>query len=129
MPQKHFQDHYCLDDHLGIDDWDLLFLSNVRHINNWKREKPFGCTGSKLFTLEVLMRKRSTFIRIPHIWMLDNEGILVLVLSTLFNFVCLFMQVYNLVVLHLRYLDRHLNSNSMFIFLFRGVAICYNLYL
>ena len=50
IPQKRFHDHYCLDDHLGIDDWDLLFSSNVRHISNLKRGKPFGSTDLKLFT-------------------------------------------------------------------------------
>ena len=23
IPQKRFHDHYCLDGHLGIDDWDF----------------------------------------------------------------------------------------------------------
>ena len=50
IPQKLFHDNYCLAGHLGTDDWDLLFSSNVRHISNWKREKPFGSTDLKLFT-------------------------------------------------------------------------------
>ena len=34
ISQKLFQDHYCLDGHLEIDDWDSLFSSNVEHIIN-----------------------------------------------------------------------------------------------
>ena len=26
IPQKHFHDHYCLDDYLGIDDWDFALF-------------------------------------------------------------------------------------------------------
>ena len=26
IPQKRFHDHYCLDDHLGIDDWDFTLF-------------------------------------------------------------------------------------------------------
>ena len=26
MPRKRFHDHYCLDDHLGIDDWDFTLF-------------------------------------------------------------------------------------------------------
>ena len=32
VPQKHFHDHYCLDGHLGIDNWDFtLFEQCERH--------------------------------------------------------------------------------------------------
>ena len=34
ISQKRFHDHYCLDGHLGIDDWDFLFSSNARYISN-----------------------------------------------------------------------------------------------
>ena len=26
IPQKRFHDHYCLDGHLGIDDWDFTLF-------------------------------------------------------------------------------------------------------
>ena len=26
IPQKRFHDHYCLDDHLGTDDWDFTLF-------------------------------------------------------------------------------------------------------
>ena len=50
IPQKRFHDHYCLDDHLGIDDWDFNLFEQLRHISNLKRGKPFGSTDLKLFT-------------------------------------------------------------------------------
>ena len=32
IPKKLFHDHYCLDDHLGIDDWDFaLFEQSETH--------------------------------------------------------------------------------------------------
>ena len=73
VPQKLFHNHYCLNGHLEIDDWDFSFLSNVKHISNWKREKPSGSPGLKLFTHYVLMRKRSTFISIPLKWKSNNQ--------------------------------------------------------
>ena len=34
IPQKRFYDHYCLDGHLGIDDWDFtLFEQCETHSN------------------------------------------------------------------------------------------------
>ena len=34
IPQKHFCNNYCLDGHLGIDEWDFTFSSNMGHISN-----------------------------------------------------------------------------------------------
>ena len=51
IPQKRFHNHYCLDGHLEIDDWDLLYSSNDRHISNLNRRKAFTSTDLKFFTL------------------------------------------------------------------------------
>ena len=51
IPQKRFHDHYCLDGHLGIDDWDFtLFEQCETHKQLKEREKPFRSTNLKLFT-------------------------------------------------------------------------------
>ena len=50
VPEKLFHDHYCLDDHLGIQDWDFSLFKHVRYISNLKRGEPFGSTNLKLFT-------------------------------------------------------------------------------
>ena len=33
IPQKRFHDHYCLDDHLGIDDWDFSLFEQCETHN------------------------------------------------------------------------------------------------
>ena len=34
VPQKRFHDHYCLDGHLGIDDWDFTLLKQCETQSN-----------------------------------------------------------------------------------------------
>ena len=39
IPQNRFHDHYCLDDHLGTDDWDfILFEQSETHKQLKERE-------------------------------------------------------------------------------------------
>ena len=33
VPQKHFRNYYCLDGHLGIDDWDFIFFGKCETHN------------------------------------------------------------------------------------------------
>ena len=50
IPQKRFHDHYYLDDHLGIDDWNFTLFEQCETHKQLKRGKPFGSTDLKLFT-------------------------------------------------------------------------------
>ena len=34
VPQKRFHDHYCLDGHSGIDDWNFVILNNEKHMSS-----------------------------------------------------------------------------------------------
>ena len=34
---KLFHIHYCLDDHSGIEVCDFVFLSNAKHMRNWRK--------------------------------------------------------------------------------------------
>ena len=135
IPQKRFHDHYYLHGYLGIDDWVLwdLFTSNVRHISNQKRKKPFGSTGLNLFTDEVLMKKRSTYIRLPHIWGADNQlwrnfGS-VLVLSTfylsVYSSLCVSLCVYVFGNFTFKILEQALYLDSMFVSLLRSIIYYY----
>ena len=50
IPQKCFHDHYYLDDHLGIDDWNFTLFEQCETHKQLKRGKPFGSTDLRLFT-------------------------------------------------------------------------------
>ena len=39
MPQKHFHNHYCLDGHLGIDDWDFTLFEQYETHKQGLNEK------------------------------------------------------------------------------------------
>ena len=49
IPQKPFHDHYCLDGHLGIDDWDFTLFEQCE-THKQLNERPFGSTALKIFT-------------------------------------------------------------------------------
>ena len=37
--QKRFHDHYCLDGHLGIDDWDFTLFEQCKTLKEAERER------------------------------------------------------------------------------------------
>ena len=41
IPQKRFQDHYCLNGHLGIDDWDFTLSDQCERHNQLKERETF----------------------------------------------------------------------------------------
>ena len=41
MPQKRFHDNYCLDDHLGIDDWDFTLIEQCETHKQLKERETF----------------------------------------------------------------------------------------
>ena len=49
IPQKCFQDHYCLDDHLGIDDWDFTLFRQCETHKQLKERKTFWQHQLKTF--------------------------------------------------------------------------------
>ena len=50
IPQKRFHDHYCLDDHLGIDDWDFTLLEQCETHKQLKERETFWQHRLKIFT-------------------------------------------------------------------------------
>ena len=48
IPQKRFHDYYCLDDHLGIDDWDFTFFEQCETHKQLKERETFW--QEQLFT-------------------------------------------------------------------------------
>ena len=40
-PQKRFHDHYCLDHHLGIDDWDFILFEQCETHEQLKEKETF----------------------------------------------------------------------------------------
>ena len=48
VPQKLFHDYYCLDDHLGIDDWDFIFFEQCETHKQLKERENFW--QEQLFT-------------------------------------------------------------------------------
>ena len=41
IPQKCFHDHYCLDGHLGIDDWDFTLFEQCETHKQLKEREAF----------------------------------------------------------------------------------------
>ena len=41
IPQKPFHDHYCLDDHLEIDDWDFTLFEQCEIHKQLKERETF----------------------------------------------------------------------------------------
>ena len=41
VPQRRFNAQYCLDGHSEINNWEFLFLSNMKHISSLRKEKAF----------------------------------------------------------------------------------------
>ena len=41
IPQKRFHDHYCLDGHLGIDDWDFTLFKQCETYEQPKERETF----------------------------------------------------------------------------------------
>ena len=41
IPLKFFPDHYCLDDHLGIDDWDFTLFGQCETHQQLKERETF----------------------------------------------------------------------------------------
>ena len=48
-PQKRFHDHYCLDDHLGIDDWDFTLFEQCETHKQLKERETFWQHRLKTF--------------------------------------------------------------------------------
>ena len=44
------RDHYCLDDHSGIDEWDFVIFEQCETYEQLKKEKTLGNTEVKSFT-------------------------------------------------------------------------------
>ena len=49
IPQKHFYDHYCLDGHSGIDDWDFTLLEQCEIHKQLKEKETFWQHRLKIF--------------------------------------------------------------------------------
>ena len=49
IPQKRFNDHYCLDDHLGIDDWDFTLFEQCETHKQLKERETFWQRQLKTF--------------------------------------------------------------------------------
>ena len=49
IPQKRFHDHYCLDDHLGIDDWDFTLFEQCETRKQLKERETFWQHRLKTF--------------------------------------------------------------------------------
>ena len=49
IPQKRFHDHYCLDDHLGIDDWDFTLFEQCETHKQLKERETFWQHRLKTF--------------------------------------------------------------------------------
>ena len=41
VPLRHFNAQYCLDGHSQINNWDFIFLSNMKHVSSLTKEKAF----------------------------------------------------------------------------------------
>ena len=50
IPQKRFHDHYCLDDHLGIDDWDFTLFEQCETHKQLKERETFWQHQLKTFS-------------------------------------------------------------------------------
>ena len=48
-PQKRFHDHYCLDDHLEIDDWDFTLFEQCETHKQLKERETFWQHRLKTF--------------------------------------------------------------------------------
>ena len=48
-PTKVFHDHYCLDGHLGIDDWDFTFFEQCEAHKQLKERETFWQHRLKTF--------------------------------------------------------------------------------
>ena len=55
--QRLFHDHYCLDGHLGIDDWDFTLFKKCETYNKLKERGTFWQHGLKCFYLLGLIEK------------------------------------------------------------------------
>ena len=49
IPQKCFQDHYCLDDHLEIDDWEFTLFKQCETHKQLKERETFWQHQLKTF--------------------------------------------------------------------------------
>ena len=49
IPQKRFHDHYCPDDHLGIDDWDFTLFEQCETHKQLKERDTFRHHRLKTF--------------------------------------------------------------------------------
>ena len=49
-PKNFFRDYYCLDGHLGIDDWDFTLFEQCETHGQLKERETFDGTGLKMFT-------------------------------------------------------------------------------
>ena len=49
IPQKRFHDHYCLDGHLGIDDWDFTLFEQCETYKQLKERETFWQHRLKTF--------------------------------------------------------------------------------
>ena len=64
--QKLFHNHYCLDGHLGIDDWDFTLFQRCETQKQLKETETFWQHPLKTFQPLSLNEKESTYINIPH---------------------------------------------------------------
>ena len=49
IPQERFYDHYCLDGHLGTDDWDFTFFEQCETHKQLKERETFWQQRLKTF--------------------------------------------------------------------------------
>ena len=67
IAQKPFHDHYCLDGHLGIDDWDFTLLYQCETHKQLKSRETFWHPQLKTSYILDLNEKEEYCISIPHL--------------------------------------------------------------
>ena len=73
IPQIRFHNHYCLDGHLGIDDWDFTLFEQCETYKKVKKRETFCHHRLKTFYPLGPNDKGGTYISIPHISESDNQ--------------------------------------------------------
>ena len=97
MPQKRFHDHYCLDDHLGIDDWDFTLFEQCETHKQLKERETFSLHRLKTFyplglnEKEEYLYYHTPYMRIRQSVMMEfwlSSSFINFLIVSLFTFMC-----------------------------------------
>ena len=61
-PQKHFHDHYCLDGHLGIDDWDFTVFGQCETYKQLKERNLLAAHLKSFYPLGLNQKEEYLYI-------------------------------------------------------------------